>query len=243
MKALRCGTRLRTRRTPPPRSNGRDAVPSSAPRTSNQRSAIRRECVRAMSGYAFGTLGWRGARSYVEAQCLQHSAAPIQRPTMTETIRKVSPCGGSSCRCTSRTSSRTARSRSSSPTSWRYPPPTDGTVSATAISRRGRAAKPARAAGRSRARWRKRSPAGRWWTRWHTCVRTPRAARSPRPRSRPRSRWPGGTSFGFLKSSISLFHEPLRFEDGAITMPAGYRPSLDPDRIAAHTTACEVFEA
>ena len=48
---------------------------------------------------------------------------------------------------------------------------------------------------------------------------------------------------GFLKSSVSLFDEPLRFEDGAITMPAGYRPSLDPDRVAAHTTACEVFDA
>ena len=48
---------------------------------------------------------------------------------------------------------------------------------------------------------------------------------------------------GFLKSSISLFDEPLGFEDGAITMPAGYRPRLDPARVAAHTTACEVFEA
>ena len=48
---------------------------------------------------------------------------------------------------------------------------------------------------------------------------------------------------GFLKSSVSLFDQPLRFTDGAITMPAGYRPSLDPDRVAAHTTACEVFEA
>ena len=48
---------------------------------------------------------------------------------------------------------------------------------------------------------------------------------------------------GFLKSSVSLFDEPLRFEGGTITMPAGYRPSLDPDRVAAHTTACEVFEA
>ena len=48
---------------------------------------------------------------------------------------------------------------------------------------------------------------------------------------------------GFLKSSVSLFDEPLRFEDGAITMPAGYRPSLDPDRVAAHTTAREVFDA
>ena len=48
---------------------------------------------------------------------------------------------------------------------------------------------------------------------------------------------------GFLKSSISLLDEPLRFEDGAITMPAGYRPRLDPGRIAAHTTAIEVLEA
>ena len=47
---------------------------------------------------------------------------------------------------------------------------------------------------------------------------------------------------GFLKSSVSLFDEPLRFENGAITMPAGYRPRLDPARVAAHTTACEVFE-
>ena len=48
---------------------------------------------------------------------------------------------------------------------------------------------------------------------------------------------------GFLKSSVSLFDEPLKFEDGAITMPAGYRPNLDPDRVEAHTTACEVFDA
>ena len=48
---------------------------------------------------------------------------------------------------------------------------------------------------------------------------------------------------GFLKSSVSLFDEPLRFEDGAITMPAGYRPSLDSTRVAAHTTTCEHFEA
>ena len=47
---------------------------------------------------------------------------------------------------------------------------------------------------------------------------------------------------GFLKSSVSLFDEPLRFEDGAITMPAGYRPRLDHDRVAGHTTACEIFE-
>ena len=47
---------------------------------------------------------------------------------------------------------------------------------------------------------------------------------------------------GFLKSSVALFDEPLRFEGGAITMPAGYRPRLDPTRVAAHTTACEVFE-
>ena len=71
-----------------------------------------------MSGYAFGTLGWRGARSYVEAQCLQHSAAPIQRPTMTETIRKVT-LRRLKMPLHVRTSSRTARSRSSSPTSWR----------------------------------------------------------------------------------------------------------------------------
>ena len=47
---------------------------------------------------------------------------------------------------------------------------------------------------------------------------------------------------GFLKSSVPLFDEPLKFEDGAITMPAGYRPSFVPDRVEAHTTACEVFE-
>ena len=48
---------------------------------------------------------------------------------------------------------------------------------------------------------------------------------------------------GFLKSPVSLFDEPLKFEDGAITMPAGYRPNLDPERVEAHSTACEVFDA
>ena len=90
-----------------------------------------------------------------------------------------------------RTSSRTARSRSSSPTLWRSSPPTGSTGSATDTYRRVRATKPARVAGRSRARWPTRSSAGRRRTRWRTCARTPRAARSPRPRSRPRWRAAG----------------------------------------------------
>lgn len=44
---------------------------------------------------------------------------------------------------------------------------------------------------------------------------------------------------GFLKPKSGLFETPLPFEDGAIKMPAGYRPKLDRVAIENATTAIE----
>ena len=40
---------------------------------------------------------------------------------------------------------------------------------------------------------------------------------------------------GFLKPRDRLFANPLRFEDGALHMEAGYVPEMDQDKLAAHT--------
>jgi L-alanine-DL-glutamate epimerase-like enolase superfamily enzyme len=52
-----------------------------------------------------------------------------------------------------------------------------------------------------------------------------------------------GEFIGYLQSPVTLFREPLGFADGALTMPAGHRPVLDPARFDTQTTACEVFSA
>lgn len=44
---------------------------------------------------------------------------------------------------------------------------------------------------------------------------------------------------GFLKPKSGLFEAPLPFEDGAIRMPAGYRPKLDRAAVENATTAIE----
>jgi L-Ala-D/L-Glu epimerase len=46
---------------------------------------------------------------------------------------------------------------------------------------------------------------------------------------------------GFLKPRDRLFHNPLRFQDGAIHLPAGYRPELDLARIEGMTIRQEQF--
>lgn len=40
---------------------------------------------------------------------------------------------------------------------------------------------------------------------------------------------------GYLKPTVRVFEPPLGFEDGALTMPAAYRPTLDADTLAAQT--------
>lgn len=40
---------------------------------------------------------------------------------------------------------------------------------------------------------------------------------------------------GYLKPKDRLFVHPLPFEDGALVMPAGYRPEMDRDKLRAHT--------
>ena len=47
----------------------------------------------------------------------------------------------------------------------------------------------------------------------------------------------------FLKPKIRLFAEPLRFEDGALVIAAGFTPTIDPEVLAAHELACERFIA
>jgi L-alanine-DL-glutamate epimerase-like enolase superfamily enzyme len=46
---------------------------------------------------------------------------------------------------------------------------------------------------------------------------------------------------GYLKPKMPLLANPLGFEDGALVMPAGYRPEVDRDRLAVHTLAQERF--
>lgn len=46
---------------------------------------------------------------------------------------------------------------------------------------------------------------------------------------------------GFLKPTVRLFAEPLRFEAGALVLPPGFWPTLDPGVLAAHQIACERF--
>jgi len=46
---------------------------------------------------------------------------------------------------------------------------------------------------------------------------------------------------GFLKPSDHLFVNPLRFEDGALNMEAGYTPEIDRDKLVAHTIDAERF--
>jgi len=48
---------------------------------------------------------------------------------------------------------------------------------------------------------------------------------------------------GFLKPKVRMFAEPLRFDAGALVLPAGYTPKLDRDVLAAHEIACERFVA
>ncbi len=46
---------------------------------------------------------------------------------------------------------------------------------------------------------------------------------------------------GYLKTKVPLLANPLGFEDGALVMPAGYRPEVDRGRLAVHTLAQERF--
>jgi L-Ala-D/L-Glu epimerase len=46
---------------------------------------------------------------------------------------------------------------------------------------------------------------------------------------------------GFLKPKERQFVEPMRFEDGAIVLPAGFRPTLDRAALERATTATETF--
>jgi L-Ala-D/L-Glu epimerase len=48
---------------------------------------------------------------------------------------------------------------------------------------------------------------------------------------------------GFLKPKVRLFAEPLRFENGALVMAAGFTPTIDPDVLAAHEIVRERFIA
>lgn len=48
---------------------------------------------------------------------------------------------------------------------------------------------------------------------------------------------------GFLKPRDRLFAEALRFEAGAVVLPAGYWPELDRDKLGAHTLERERFAA
>jgi L-alanine-DL-glutamate epimerase-like enolase superfamily enzyme len=46
---------------------------------------------------------------------------------------------------------------------------------------------------------------------------------------------------GFLKPRPRLFSEPLTFIAGELVLPAGFRPTLDADVLAAHEIVCERF--
>src|SRR5882757_8324566 len=46
---------------------------------------------------------------------------------------------------------------------------------------------------------------------------------------------------GFLKPKVRLFAEPLHFTAGALVIPPGFRPEVDPDVLAAHEIASERF--
>ena len=46
---------------------------------------------------------------------------------------------------------------------------------------------------------------------------------------------------GFLKPKVRLFAEPLQFTAGELVIPPGFRPTIDPDVLAAHEVACERF--
>jgi L-Ala-D/L-Glu epimerase len=46
---------------------------------------------------------------------------------------------------------------------------------------------------------------------------------------------------GFLKPKVRLFAEPLQFSAGALVIPAGFRPQIDRDVLAAHEMARERF--
>ncbi len=50
-----------------------------------------------------------------------------------------------------------------------------------------------------------------------------------------------GEMNGFLKTDATLVANPLRVCDGAVRLPAGYRPQLDRDRIARHRIAIAEF--
>jgi len=50
-----------------------------------------------------------------------------------------------------------------------------------------------------------------------------------------------GEMNGFLRCRERLFRNPLGFDRGAIVLPAGYRPELDPRAVAAFRVAGEVF--
>ena len=52
-----------------------------------------------------------------------------------------------------------------------------------------------------------------------------------------------GEMNGYLKLVEPLFTEPLPFDDGAIVLKPGYRPSPDPERLERMTTAKERFSA
>jgi L-alanine-DL-glutamate epimerase-like enolase superfamily enzyme len=46
---------------------------------------------------------------------------------------------------------------------------------------------------------------------------------------------------GFLKPKVRLFAEPLQFAAGELVIAPGFRPTIDPDVLAAHEIACERF--
>jgi hypothetical protein len=48
---------------------------------------------------------------------------------------------------------------------------------------------------------------------------------------------------GFLKPTVRLFAEPLRFESGALVLDAGFTPTIDADVLAAQEIARERFTA
>lgn len=47
---------------------------------------------------------------------------------------------------------------------------------------------------------------------------------------------------GYLKPTVRILTEPLGFENGALFMPAGYRPQLDPAAIDAYAIESVLFE-
>jgi L-alanine-DL-glutamate epimerase-like enolase superfamily enzyme len=46
---------------------------------------------------------------------------------------------------------------------------------------------------------------------------------------------------GFLKPTVRLLSEPLRFVAGELVLPAGFKPTIDADALAAHEIVCERF--